>query len=104
MSPDRAVLLSAPATLPERLDERAVDAELLDLLCEDGEWLEETFRGIVATSWVEPPRGGESRLAARPRRHGTRGRRRSERAVPRASQWVARPRGRQRSPPVVTTR
>jgi hypothetical protein len=43
LQPDVAgvVLLSAPAAMPEQRD---VDAELVDLLCEDPEWLDATFR------------------------------------------------------------
>lgn len=87
-----------PATLPDRRDVD-LDAELVDLLCEDAAWLEETFRDIVAASWAEPPRGGAVPPAARPRRYGTPGPRRLRvhRAAP--SQWTASPRGRQRSPP-----
>ncbi len=106
MTADRDVgagLLPAPADLPDQLDARDADAELVDLLCEDGAWLERTFREIVATSWAEPPRGGAVRPAARPRRHGTPRRRNRDRVAARSSQWVGQPRGRQRSPPVART-
>ena len=90
--------LSASDTLPVELPED-VDIELVDLLCDDVGWLDETFREIVATSWAEPPRGGTARPAAHPRRF-----RPSERRAPRhdggsRSQWCPRPQRRQRSPP-----
>lgn len=102
MTPLRAVgagLLPAPADLPDQLEVADVDAELVDLLCEDVAWVERTFHDIVATSWAEPPRGGAARPAARPRRHGTPRRRRGQREAARRSQWSGHPRGRQRSPP-----
>ncbi|HEU4512086.1 MAG TPA: hypothetical protein VFR87_03175 [Nocardioidaceae bacterium] len=95
-----AGLLPAPADLPEQLEERDLDAELVELLCEDGAWVEQTFRDIVATSWAEPPRGGAVRKAARPGRNGAPRRRHGRRDAARGSQWVGQPRGRQRSPPV----
>jgi hypothetical protein len=91
--------LSAPTPLPEQLEVADVDTELVDLLCEDGAWLERTFREIVATSWAEPPRGGSVRPAARPRRQGVP--RRRHKGASRSSQWARQPRGRQRSPPVL---
>jgi hypothetical protein len=97
-----AGLLSAPATLPEQRPltrERDVDAELVDLLCEDQNWLDTTFREIVAASWSDPPRGGPARQAARPRRFGAPRRRAPRRVGGGRSQWSPRPRGRQRSPP-----
>lgn len=94
-----AVLLSAPGALPDELAAREVDDELLDLLCEDQEWIDETFAGIVATSWAEPPRGGSARAAARPRRYGVPARRAPRHDGDRRSQWCPRPHRRQRSPP-----
>lgn len=94
-----AVLLSAPGTLPDELAAREVDDELLDLLCDDQEWLDETFAGIVATSWAEPPRGGSAHVAARPRRYGVPARRAPRHDGDRRSQWCPRPHRRQRSPP-----
>lgn len=94
-----ADLLPAPADLPEQLVEREIDEELVDLLCDDAAWLDETFREIVATSWADPPRGGEVRPAARPRRYGAPGRRASRHDGSRRSQWCPRPHRRQRSPP-----
>jgi hypothetical protein len=98
LQPDVAgvVLLSAPAAVPEQRD---VDAELVDLLCEDPEWLDATFRDIVAASWAEPPRGGPARQAARPRRFGAPRRRVPRRVGVGRSQWCPRPQGRQRAPP-----
>ena len=89
----------SPVALPDQRDVRDVDEELVDLLCEDETWLEETFRDIVAASWAKPPRGGEARSAARPRRQGSPRSRRARRDVVARSQWTARPGGRQRSPP-----
>ncbi len=103
MTPFRGIgagLLPAPADLPDQLEARDLDAELVELLCEDGAWLERTFRDIVATSWAEPPRGGAVRPVARPRRHGDPRRRHGRPDAARRSQWVGQPRGRQRSPPV----
>ncbi len=99
------VLLSVPATLPDELAggaERGLDDELVDLLCDDQAWLDETFDEIVSTSWTEPPRGGKVQPAAGPRRHGTPGRRASRHGGAARSQWCPRPRRRQRSPPVAT--
>lgn len=89
----------SPVALPDQRDVRDVDEELVDLLCEDETWLEETFRDIVASSWAEPPRGGEVRRAARPRRQGRPRPCRADRGAIARSQWVASPRRRQRSPP-----
>lgn len=89
---------TASDTLPVELTED-VDVELVDLLCDDAGWLDETFREIVATSWAEPPRGGAARQAARPRRYGVPGDRRVRRTAVAESQWFARPTGRGRSPP-----
>ena len=100
VSPAGAVLLSAPATLPDQQAERDVDDELLDLLCEDEAWLEETFREIVATSWAEPPRGGSVWPAARPRRFGETVERGPRHVGSGRSQWFPLPYHRQRSPPL----
>ncbi len=89
---------SAPAILPEYVDSD-LDDELVDLLCDDRAWLEETFREIVATSWAEPPRGGAARPAAHPRRYGVPSARGERRGTVPGSQWSAQPSGRQRSPP-----
>jgi hypothetical protein len=92
-------LLPAPATLPGEEVSRDLDQELLDLLCEDAEWVEETFQEIVATSEDPPSRSGASPLAARPRRQPPvpSGRRLpAERAE---GQWSPAPYCRQRSPP-----
>jgi hypothetical protein len=102
MSPGRVAgedLLSGPATLPKRIDGAELHAELVDLLCEDDVWLEQTFRDIVATSWAAPPGGATVRPAARPRRHGSPGRRTRCRHARRASQWTAAPDHTERSPP-----
>jgi hypothetical protein len=96
-----AGLLSAPATLPDRQTRRDIDDELLDLLCEDEVWLDETFNEIVATSWAEPPRGGTARPAARPRRWSARAGRAPRHDGSRRSQWCPHPHRRQRSPPEV---
>lgn len=96
-----AGLLSAPATLPHERAEQ-LDDELVDLLCQDEEWLDETFREIVATSWAEPPRGGTAEPAARPRRSSAPARRAPRHDGNRRSQWCPHPAGRQRSPPDVT--
>ena len=95
-----AGLLSAPTTLPEQLEVADVDTELVDLLCEDGAWLERTFREIVATSWAEPPRGGSVRPAARPRRFGESVERGPRHVGKGRSQWYPSPYRRQRSPPL----
>lgn len=89
----------APATLPEEAVGRDLESELVDLLCDDEAWLDETFREIVAASFAEPPRGGSVGPAARPRRFGF-----ASGRVPRhdgicRSQWYPRPHRRQRSPP-----
>ena len=89
----------APAAVPDEATEQEVDRELVDLLCDDPTWLEETFRDIVATSWDEPPRGGSSRSSARPRRYGVPARRTQGRSRGGRSQWWPAPHGRQRSPP-----
>jgi len=94
-----AALLPAPDTLPDQLAARDADDELVDLLCDDPGWLEETFSEIVATSWAEPPRGGSARPAARPRRYGVPTRRAPRHDGDRRSQWCPRPHRRQRSPP-----
>lgn len=95
-----AGLLSAPAALP---DERAeqLDDELVDLLCQDAGWLDETFNEIVATSWGEPPRGGTAEPAAQPRRPSATTRRAPRHDGVRRSQWCPHPYRRQRSPPDV---
>jgi len=93
-------LLPAPAAVPEEeAIEEEVDRELVDLLCDDPVWLDETFRDIVATSWDEPPRGGWSRNSARPRRYGVSSRRVPRRGRHGRSQWWPSPHHRQRSPP-----
>jgi hypothetical protein len=100
--PNRVVgagAVPAPATLPDRPDVVDVDAELVDLLCEDEDWLEETFRDIVAASWAGPPPPGTVRPAAGPRRHHLTGRRREGHHAGRGSQWTAPRWCRQRSPP-----
>jgi hypothetical protein len=102
MGPEGAVGVgpaSAPATLPDPGTDADLSAELVDLLCEDEAWLEETFRDIVATSWAAPPHGGGARAAGGPRRHGPPDRSRSRRNDTGMSQWTASPRRRQRAPP-----
>ncbi|HSE08113.1 MAG TPA: hypothetical protein VLB29_05565 [Nocardioidaceae bacterium] len=94
-----ARLASALTTPPDELTDQGVVRELVDLLCDDQEWVDEMFADIVATSWAEPPRGGSARPAARPRRFGIPARRFPRRVGTGRSQWVPRPRGRQRSPP-----
>jgi hypothetical protein len=92
-------LLPAPTVTPGERTERDVDRELVDLLCADAQWVEETFRDIVAASWDEPPRGGAAPLSARPRRSGRPSRRGRRRGAAAGSQWWPAPRSRQRSPP-----
>lgn len=96
-----AGLLSAPATLPDQRVDRDVDQELVDLLCQDSGWVDETFHEIVATSWADPPRGGEVQPVARPRRGGPPGRRAPLTSAVARTQWTARAHGRQRSPPAM---
>jgi hypothetical protein len=95
-----ADLLPASTVIPAERTERDVDRELVDLLCADAQWVEETFRDIVAASWDEPPRGGAAPLSARPRRFGSPSRRGRRRGAAAGSQWRPAPHSRQRSPPV----
>ena len=95
--PVGADLLSAPAGLPDEVER--VDDELVDLLCRDQEWVDETFAEIVATSWDEPPRGGVAPGVARPRRLGPRGPRHPRHDSAALTQWRPLPGRRQRSPP-----
>ena len=97
-----AGVVPAPATLPDRLDVDDVDAGLVDLLCEDERWLEETFRDIVATSWAGSPPRGTVRPAAGPRRHHVPAHCGEARQAEPASQWTAPAWCRQRSPPRAT--
>jgi hypothetical protein len=103
MSPSNATgarLQAAPATLPEVDEprpEQDVDRELLDLLCDDPEWLDETFRELVSTSWPLPPRAGRHHAYPRPRRRA--GRRGAARGFSRGEQWRRAAYRRQRSPP-----
>ena len=94
-------LLSAPATLPERIDGVDADHELVDLLCADPGWVDAMFREIVAASWADPPRDGPAGQTGRPRRRPPTPHPGVRRRGPGEDQWRPRTQGRQRSPPRV---
>ncbi|MFZ5845842.1 MAG: hypothetical protein ACOYX5_00490 [Actinomycetota bacterium] len=95
----RAPTGAAPTPVAPARDPARVDDELLDLLCADPAWVDETFWEIVAADRADPPGGDPPALSARPRRSSRRQRATTRRPGVGRSQWAAHPRGRQRSPP-----